>query len=136
MFQILEKTMLCPTIAEIVVKAPRVAKTALPGQFLIIRDEEKGERIPLTISDSDPVRGTVTIVIQLIGASSHNMVERFSVGDSYADVVGPLGNPSDFVTMTRKNSRSSATSSSPAVSAPPLSTPRPNGCTSTALRST
>lgn len=100
MFQILEKTMLCPTIAEIVVKAPRVAKAALPGQFLIIRDEEKGERIPLTISDSDPVRGTVTIVIQLIGASSHNMVERFSAGDSYADVVGPLGNPSDFVTMT------------------------------------
>lgn len=100
MFQILEKTMLCPTIAEIVVEAPRVAKAALPGQFLIIRDEEKGERIPLTISDSDPVRGTVTIVIQLIGASSHNMVERFSVGDSYADVVGPLGNPSDFVTMT------------------------------------
>ena len=100
MFQILEKTMLCPTIAEIVVGAPRVAKAALPGQFLIIRDEEKGERIPLTISDSDPVRGTVTIVIQLIGASSHNMVERFSVGDSYADVVGPLGNPSDFVTMT------------------------------------
>lgn len=102
MFQILEKTMLCPTIAEIVVKAPRVAKAALPGQFLIIRDEEKGERIPLTISDSDPVRGTVTIVIQLIGASSHNMVERFSVGDSYADVVGPLGNPSDFVTMTQE----------------------------------
>ena len=100
MFQILEKTMLCPTIAEIVVEAPRVAKAALPGQFLIIRDEEKGERIPLTISDSDPVRGTVTIVVQLIGASSHNMVERFSAGDSYADVVGPLGNPSDFVTMT------------------------------------
>jgi len=100
MFQILEKTMLCPTIAEIVVEAPRVAKAALPGQFLIIRDEEKGERIPLTISDSDPVRGTVTIVVQLIGASSHNMVERFSAGDSYADVVGPLGNPSDFVTMS------------------------------------
>ena len=99
MFQILEKTMLCPTIAEIVVEAPRIAKAALPGQFLIIRDEEKGERVPLTISDSDPVRGTVTIVIQLIGASSHNMVERFSAGDSYADVVGPLGNPSDFVAM-------------------------------------
>ena len=100
MFKILEKTMLCPTIAEIVVEAPRVAKAALPGQFLIIRDEEKGERIPLTISDSDPVKGTVTVVIQLIGASSHNMVERFEAGDSYADVVGPLGNPSDFVEMT------------------------------------
>ena len=102
MFQILEKTMLCPTIAEIVVEAPRVAKAALPGQFLIIRDEEKGERIPLTISDSDPVRGTVTVVIQLIGASSHNMVERFEAGDSYADVVGPLGNPSDFVHMSKE----------------------------------
>ena len=91
--------MLCPTIAEIVVEAPRIAKAALPGQFLIIRDEEKGERIPLTISDSDPVRGTVTVVIQLIGASSHHMVEAFEAGDSYADVVGPLGNPSDFVEM-------------------------------------
>ena len=94
--------MLCPTIAEIVVEAPRVAKAALPGQFLIIRDEEKGERIPLTISDSDPVRGTVTVVIQLIGASSHNMVEHFEAGDSYADVVGPLGNPSDFVHMSKE----------------------------------
>ena len=102
MFQILEKTMLCPTIAEIVVEAPRVAKAALPGQFLIIRDEEKGERIPLTISDSDPVRGTVTVVIQLIGASSRGMVERFEAGDSYADVVGPLGNPSDFVHMSKE----------------------------------
>lgn len=102
MFQILEKTMLCPTIAEIVVEAPRVAKAALPGQFLIIRDEEKGERIPLTISDSDPVRGTVTVVIQLIGASSRGMVEHFEAGDSYADVVGPLGNPSDFVHMSKE----------------------------------
>lgn len=100
MFKILEKTMLCPTIAEIVIEAPRVAKTALPGQFLIIRDEENGERIPLTISDSDPVKGTVTVVIQLIGASSHHMVEHFGAGDSYADVVGPLGNPSDFVEMS------------------------------------
>ena len=99
MFRILKKTMLCPTIAEIVVEAPRIAKAALPGQFLIIRDSEKGERIPLTISDSNPVSGTVTVVIQLIGASSHRMVERFDAGDSYADVVGPLGNPSDFVKM-------------------------------------
>ena len=100
MFKILEKTMLCPTIAEIVVEAPRIAGSALPGQFLIIRDEEKGERIPLTISDSDPVKGTVTVVIQLIGASGHHMVEAFEAGDSYADVVGPLGNPSDFVEMS------------------------------------
>ena len=100
MFKILEKTMLNPTIAKIVVEAPRVAKAALPGQFLIIRDEEKGERVPLTISDSDPVKGTVTVVIQLIGASSRKMVEAFEAGDCYADVVGPLGNPSDFVKMS------------------------------------
>ena len=100
MFKILEKTMLNPTIAKIVVEAPRIAKAALPGQFLIIRDEEKGERIPLTISDSDPVKGTVTVVIQLIGASSRQMVEAFEAGDCYADVVGPLGNPSDFVKMS------------------------------------
>lgn len=100
MFEILEKTMLNPTIAKIVIKAPRIAKAALPGQFLIIRDDEQGERIPLTISDSDPVKGTVTVVIQLIGASSHKMVEQFEAGDSYANVVGPLGNPSDFVHMS------------------------------------
>ena len=99
MFKILEKQMLNPTIAKIVISAPRIAKAALPGQFLIVRDEEKGERIPLTISDSDPVKGTVTVVIQLIGASSHRMVEGFEAGDSYSDVVGPLGNPSDFVHM-------------------------------------
>ena len=100
MFRILEKKMLNPTIGKIVVEAPRIASAALPGQFLIIRDEEKGERIPLTISDSDPVKGTVTVVIQLIGASSRKMVEAFEAGDSYADVVGPLGNPSDFVKMS------------------------------------
>ena len=100
MFRILEKKMLNPTIGKIVVEAPRIATAALPGQFLIIRDEEKGERIPLTISDSDPVKGTVTVVIQLIGASSRKMVEAFEAGDSYADVVGPLGNPSDFVKMS------------------------------------
>ena len=99
MFRILEKTMLNPTIAKIVIDAPRIAAAALPGQFLIIRDDEKGERIPLTISDSDPAAGTVTVVIQLIGVSSRNMVERFDAGDSYADVVGPLGNASEFVYM-------------------------------------
>ena len=100
MFKILEKQMLNPVIAKIVIEAPRVAKAALPGQFLIVRDGEKGERIPLTISDSDPVKGTVTVVIQLIGASTMKMVGEYNVGDSYADVVGPLGNPSDFVNMS------------------------------------
>ena len=99
MFEIIEKVMLNPTICKMVVKAPRVAKAAKPGQFLIVRADEAGERIPLTISDYDPEAGTVTIVIQPIGASTLSMVEDFSAGDCFADIVGPLGNPSEFVTM-------------------------------------
>lgn len=106
MFKILEKQMLNPVIAKMVIEAPRVAKAALPGQFLIVRDGEKGERIPLTISDSDQVKGTVTVVIQLIGASTRQMVEEYNVGDSYSDVVGPLGNPSDFVNMSQEELQS------------------------------
>ncbi|MBQ5402086.1 MAG: NAD-binding oxidoreductase, partial [Bacteroidales bacterium] len=93
----MEKRLLAPQIFLMEIEAPRLAAAALPGQFLIIRDDEKGERIPLTVSDTDTARGTVTVVIQLIGRSSHKMVEQYEVGDSFADVVGPLGNPSEFV---------------------------------------
>lgn len=77
------------------VEAPRVASAALPGQFLIVRTDEKGERIPLTISDYDASAGTVTIVIQAIGASTMQMC-AMEEGECFADVVGPLGVPSDF----------------------------------------
>ncbi|MCR5519449.1 MAG: sulfide/dihydroorotate dehydrogenase-like FAD/NAD-binding protein [Bacteroidales bacterium] len=100
MFKILEKTMLNPTICKMVVEAPRIAKSAMPGQFLIVRADEPGERIPLTISDFDRTAGTVTIVIQPIGASTRSMVDDFNAGDSFADVAGPLGNPSEFVRMS------------------------------------
>ena len=100
MFKILEKKMLNPTICKIVVEAPRIAAAAQPGQFLIVRVDEPGERIPLTISDYDPVKGTVTLAIQPIGASTRHMVNDFAEGDSFADVAGPLGNPSDLVKMT------------------------------------
>ena len=100
MFKILEKKMLNPTICKMVVEAPRIAKAALPGQFLIVRADEPGERIPLTISDYDREKGTVTIVIQPIGASTRSMVNDFEAGDSFADVAGPLGNPSEFVKMS------------------------------------
>lgn len=92
--------MLNPTICKMVVEAPRIAKSAKPGQFLIVRSDEPGERIPLTISDFDPEKGTVTIVIQPIGASTRSMVDDFSEGDCFADVAGPLGNPSEFVGMS------------------------------------
>ena len=100
MFKILEKKMLNPTICKMVVEAPRIAKSAKPGQFLIVRSDEPGERIPLTISDFDPEKGTVTIVIQPIGASTRSMVDDFSEGDCFADVAGPLGHPSEFVGMS------------------------------------
>ena len=100
MFKILEKKMLNPTICLMVVEAPRIAAAAQPGQFLIVRADEPGERIPLTISDYDPVKGTVTLVIQPIGASTRSMVNDFAEGDSFTDVAGPLGNPSDFVKMS------------------------------------
>ncbi len=95
MYRILEKEFLTPSICKMKVSAPRVASAALPGQFLIVRTDEKGERIPLTISDYDAGEGTVTIVIQAIGASTMQMC-GMSVGDGFADVVGPLGVPSDF----------------------------------------
>lgn len=90
--------MLTPTICRMKVKAPRLAAAALPGQFLIVRATEKGERIPLTISDYDKEAGTVTIVTQQIGASSSEIIS-FEAGEAFADVVGPLGIPSDFTEM-------------------------------------
>ena len=96
MYKIIQKEMLTPTICRMVVEAPRVAAAAKPGQFLIVRADEKGERIPLTISDFDSNKGTVTIVTQTIGASTEDIVS-FEPGESFSDVVGPLGIPSDFL---------------------------------------
>lgn len=100
MFKILEKEMLTPTICRMKLEARRLAGSSRPGQFLIVRTDEKGERIPLTVSDYDAEAGTVTIVTQKIGASTINLVDNFNAGDSFADVVGPLGNASEFVRMT------------------------------------
>ena len=91
--------MLTPNICKMEVEAPRIAKAALPGQFLIVRPNEKGERIPLTISDYNIEKGTVTIVTQLIGASSAAIIAT-QEGEFFNDVVGPLGNPSAFVGMS------------------------------------
>ena len=99
MYQIIQKEMLTPNICRMVVEAPRLAAAAKPGQFLIVRADEKGERIPLTISDFDIEKGTVTIVTQPIGASTQDIV-AFEEGECFADVVGPLGNPSEFIEMS------------------------------------
>ena len=99
MYRIKTKEMLTPTICRMKVEAPRLAASAQPGQFLIVRASENGERIPLTISDYDKADGTVTIVTQQIGASTSEIIS-YEAGESFADVVGPLGIPSDFTEMS------------------------------------
>lgn len=104
MFKILTKEMLTPAICRMKVSAPRLAAAAAPGQFLIVRADEKGERIPLTISDYDKEEGSVTIVTQQIGASTRDIV-AYEAGESFSDVLGPLGLPSEFVTMPEEELR-------------------------------
>ncbi len=98
-FQIKERKDLAPSIVLMDVYSPRLANVALPGQFLIVVADEKGERVPLTICDYNREEGIVTIVIQAIGASTKKIC-GFKEGDCFRDVVGPLGNPSELVEKT------------------------------------
>ena len=97
MYKILKAGRLAGNIYEMVVEAPRVAKRCLPGQFVIVKADEKGERIPLTICDYDREAGTITIVFQPVGASTEKF-SRLQAGDSFRDFVGPLGRPSELCT--------------------------------------
>ena len=105
MFKIVEKSLLAENIYKLRIEAPRVANSALPGQFVIVRVDEQGERVPLTIADFDKTDGTVTIVIQTIGASTKKLC-ALNEGDSIADFAGPLGNPSEFVEMSDEEVKS------------------------------
>ena len=96
MFKILKKKELAKNIYLMDVHAPRVAASAHPGQFVIVRVDERGERVPLTICDYDTKEGSVTIVVQVVGASSQRICV-LEEGEGLADFVGPLGNPSEFV---------------------------------------
>lgn len=95
MFPIVKKELLADKIYLMVVKAPRVAKSCLPGQFVIVKMDEEGERIPLTVCDYDREQGTVSIVFQTVGYSTERMKE-LNEGDSFRDFVGPLGCVSDI----------------------------------------
>lgn len=95
-YKIVEKKQLNEVVYLMDIEAPRVAKSANPGQFIIVIIDEKGERIPLTIADYDLERGTVSIVFQVVGDSSKKL-SKLEVGESVADFVGPLGQPSDFI---------------------------------------
>ena len=97
MYSILEaKELVADSIYEFVVKAPNVAANCEPGQFVIVRTDEDSERIPLTICDYDREKETITIVVQVIGASTFKM-KSLKAGDSFCDFVGPLGRPSDLI---------------------------------------
>ena len=105
MFKIVEKRQLSENIFEMKIAAERVARAALPGQFVIVRANEGGERIPLTIADYDVEAGTVTIVTQTIGMSTRKICAK-EVGESLADFAGPLGRPSEFVHMSAEELKS------------------------------
>src|ERR1039458_7774946 len=95
MYKIVEARTVGLNIKQFVIEAPRIARKQQPGQFLILRLHEKGERIPLTIKSSDPAAGTVTIVVQAIGKTT-TLLNCLETGDSILDVVGPLGHPSEI----------------------------------------
>lgn len=96
MYKIVKKEYLTNNIYLMTVKAPRAAKHCYPGQFVIVKMDEKGERIPLTICDYDRETGTITIVFQVVGASTKLMAE-YEEGDSFLDFVGPLGCKSELI---------------------------------------
>ena len=96
MYQILEAKELTTNIYLMVVEAPRVARNCQPGQFVIVRMDKDGERIPLTICDYDRQKGTITIVFQTVGAETTRM-SSLKAGDAFHDFVGPLGCPSELV---------------------------------------
>src|SRR3954464_11121086 len=93
-FRIVQAKFLAPGIKRFVIEAPRIARKRKPGQFVILRIYEEGERIPVTIENSDSKRGTISIVVQAAGKTTH-LLNSLETGDSILDVVGPLGKPSD-----------------------------------------
>ena len=105
MYKILKKNRLSSVVWEMVVEAPALASHCQPGQFLIVKKDEVGERIPLTICDYDAEKGTVTIVFQPVGVSTQKFLE-LEEGDCFQDFVGPLGRPSDIVDMSEEELKS------------------------------
>ncbi len=95
MFEIVSNEELAPNVHRLRVRAPRVAAARMPGQFVIVRHSEGGERIPLTIADADPEAGTITLIIQALGESTKQIVSE-PIGGSIRDVAGPLGHVTEI----------------------------------------
>ena len=100
MYRIIEKEALNPTVSRMVIEAPLVANKARAGQFIILRVDEKGERIPLTIAGFDRAAGTVTIIYQIVGATTMRL-DKLKAGDALSDFVGPLGKPTEIEGLRR-----------------------------------
>ena len=100
MYKIIGKRILNPTVTELFIEAPLVAKKALPGQFIILRVDEEGERIPLTVAGTDPKMGTVKIIYQTVGATTKKLSMK-KEGEYISDFVGPLGVPTDLDGLRR-----------------------------------
>ena len=96
MHPIVNKAQLSPNVTRLVVQAPRIAEIRQPGQFVIVRRGPGGERIPLTIADVDRAAGTISLVIQAIGKSTHEL-SALNVGDAIQDIAGPLGKPTELL---------------------------------------
>lgn len=99
-YPILKKEILTPSVIRMQIHAPLVAKKAEAGQFIILRATEDGERIPLTVADYDRERGSVTIIFQVVGATTEHLA-HLNAGDLLADFVGPLGMPTDLEGLSR-----------------------------------
>ncbi len=97
MFEILHKDILAPTVHRFVIRAPFIAPKRKPGNFIMLRIDRNGERIPLTLVDSNVADGTITLIVQGIGKSTRQLL-TMNAGDSLQDVVGPLGNPTPILT--------------------------------------
>ncbi len=95
MYKILKKEIICPDISKFVIEAPDIAEQAKPGQFIVVRIDQKGERIPLTICGSDKKAGTITMIFQQVGKTTKHLA-CLKEGDSLSDVLGPLGIPSEI----------------------------------------
>ena len=100
MYRILKKRKLAEKIWLMDIQADRIAGKCLPGEFLIVKIDKQGERVPLTICDYNRETGVITIVFQVVGASTYRMAEELNEGDAFQDVVGPLGRPSELTEKT------------------------------------
>lgn len=100
MYKIAAKRVLNPSVTEMEIVAPEIANKAQPGEFIILRVDEEGERIPLTVAGQDKKKGTVKIIFQIVGATTYKLNQK-NVGDSIEDFVGPLGNPTPLAGLKK-----------------------------------